>query len=108
MSEIVENKRDKRVTIRFTVQEFNSLIEQQQKTKHTLAGFIRAVSLRKKVDSKVNIDTVIQLKRIGGNINQIAKVCNSTRQINDTYDRISKRLEELKCQLDLLLIELKD
>ena len=96
-------KRTKRVEIRLTDDEYESLIA--RKTKSRLAEWLRQLALEQKprptlktVDPKL----LFQLNRIGVNLNQIAKQCNKTSpdinliNIGVSLREIEQLLKEVK------------
>jgi len=96
-------ERTKRVTIRFTPDEYNSLKEKATQFDMTLSDYIRTKLLTKKEKvrpSKCNKELLYHINRIGNNLNQIARHCNST----GTVDRfVLKELVEIEKKLNELL-----
>lgn len=76
--------RDKKVTIRLTQDEYNKLNNETQKLNMSMSELIRHKILNKKVKvkSKLSTQIVYELNRIGNNLNQIAKHCNTTKTID--------------------------
>lgn len=74
--------RDYRYTIRLNEEEYKKILEKYKKSKYyTLSEFIRHLILRKEViviDFDFLIDRNYQISKIGNNINQIARIANST------------------------------
>lgn len=96
-------KRTKAIMIRLTDNEYQALME--RKTKARLAEWIRntALSSEEKMKAKtVNPKLLFELNRIGVNLNQVARQCNSQKPSIDlisvlaTLRNIEKKLDELR------------
>lgn len=80
-----QTKRNKRVEIRFSDDEYNQLL--QKKTCVHTAKFIRDCVLNndnrtsKKIKRVADPNLIFELSKIGANINQIAKFCNQNSAI---------------------------
>ncbi|UKH38137.1 plasmid mobilization relaxosome protein MobC [Actinobacillus pleuropneumoniae] len=73
-------KRLKEIKIRLTESEYNALLE--RKTKARLAEWLRELALDqapKKQSKSVDPALLFELNRIGVNLNQIARQCNSQK-----------------------------
>lgn len=73
-------KRTKEVKIRLTEDEYNALLK--RKTKARLAEWIRETALEqptKRQPKEIDPELLFGLNRIGVNLNQIARQCNSQR-----------------------------
>ena len=94
-------KREKEIKIRLTENEYQALLE--RKTKARLAEWVREVALEQQPKPKV-IDPALlfELNRIGVNLNQIARQCNSQKPSIDlvsvlaTLREIEKNLKKLR------------
>lgn len=94
--------KDKRVTIRFTQDEYNKLKDEATKLGITLSSYLRNKILgnRGNLLTKCDKELLYELNRIGNNLNQIAKHCN----INKSIDKLAlKELVEIERQLKRLL-----
>ena len=88
-----------RKTIRFTEDEFAKI--EQKLIEHNLSfsEFSRSAILQKKIKTKLTIDYIFQLQKIGNNLNQIAKNLNSKKtdipnsKILESLVRIEKLIE---------------
>lgn len=87
-------------TISFTNKEFEKVEEQQKKTDLDFSSFVKSVLLKRKISSSIDRELLIELNRIGNNINQIAKGVNSNsleyKSILITLNEIQKEIKELK------------
>ncbi|WP_249961565.1 MobC family plasmid mobilization relaxosome protein [Histophilus somni] len=73
-------KRTKRLEIALSEDEYNALLE--RKTKARLAEWVREVALEqqpKRQPKVIDPTLLFELNRIGVNLNQIARQCNSQR-----------------------------
>ena len=102
-----EEKLTKRVEIRFTEEEYNYFLGSVPKKSRR--DFVK--SLFKKNSKKVplssfDLETIVEIKKIGTNINQIAKRINTdflknnqkviiTDEILDLLEKYKKKLEEI-------------
>ena len=87
-------RRDKTLTIRLTESEKANIEKKAAKAKMNLTEYIIAASNKSKI--KVAEDTtplLIELKRIGNNINQIATRANMDIYQRENFEGIRKELE---------------
>jgi len=64
-------------TVRFSDDEYQK-IEENLKAHHLkFSEFARAAILKKRIHSKIEVEQIYQMKKIGTNINQIAKAVNA-------------------------------
>jgi len=68
-----------RKTLRFSVEEFAKIEQIIDEHKLTFSDFSRSAILKKKVNSKLRVDMIYQIQRVGNNLNQIAKVLNQKK-----------------------------
>jgi len=68
-----------RKTIRFSKSEYEKIEIEIKKTNSNFSNFAKSVLLKKQIKTKINQDYLIQLSRIGNNINQIAKYINTQK-----------------------------
>lgn len=96
-------KRLKEIKIRLTEMEYKSLME--RKTKARIAEWIRETVLGQKPKrhpKPIDPSLLFELNRIGVNLNQIARQCNSQKPSIDlisvlaTLLNIEKKLDELR------------
>ena len=93
--------KDKRITIRFTDDEYNELKAKADELDIPLSTYIRKKVLgnREKILTKCNKELLYEINRIGNNLNQIAKHCNTTKTIDklvlQSLVEIEKKLNEL-------------
>lgn len=96
-------KRTKRIEIALTEEEHKALLE--RKTKARLAEWVREVALEqqpKRQPKVIDPTLLFELNRIGVNLNQIARQCNSQRSSIDlvsvlaTLRSLEKNLTEIR------------
>ena len=93
--------KDKRVTIRFTDDEYNQLKSKADELDISLSTYIRKKTLgnREKLSTKCDKELLYKINRIGNNLNQIAKHCNTTKTIDklvlQSLVEIEKKLNDL-------------
>lgn len=96
-------KRTKRLEIALSEDEYNALLE--RKTKARLAEWVREVALEqqpKQPPKAIDPALLFELNRIGVNLNQIARQCNSQKPSIDLLSvlaelrNIEKALKELR------------
>lgn len=100
---MAKRKRDVRVVLQFTEDEKAILLENVEKSKSgNTATYARKMLLDGmvvNVDLSAIEDLTVALNRIGSNINQIARVANETRSINQSEIEEVKRLQKEIWQL---------
>ena len=93
------DRRDMRVNLRVSPVEFAAIQEKAEATGQPLAAFARAAVLSRKLPAAahgpaVDFETKQELRRIGVNLNQIAKALNARREaVPHSLDRVCKELE---------------
>ncbi len=96
-------KREKEIKIRLTENEYQALLE--RKTKARLAEWVREIALEQQPNRQPKIidpALLFELNRIGVNLNQIARQCNSQKPSIDlvsvlaTLREIEKNLKKLR------------
>lgn len=94
----MNEKKVARLELRLTLEEKNILSKMAQEKEKTIAQLIRELVLKDKLVTKTDVQTVIELKRIGNNLNQIA------RQINliPHEDNIKSCLQEVHELLNMI------
>lgn len=97
--------RTKEIKIRLSEPEYQRLLD--KKTTTHLAKYIRDVALsdeRQRVKKTVAPKLILELARIGNNVNQLARFCNASERIAaDDAFRIMASLELVSVELKELL-----
>ena len=96
----MNEKRTARLELRLTFEEKEKLSKMAQERGKTIAQIIRELVINDKLVTKTDIQTVIELKRIANNINQIAKQIN----LIPHEDNIKLYLQELHDILNMLSV----
>ena len=89
-----KRKRNKTLTVRLTEKEYNLILSKSKKAKMNITNYI--VTLSNELPIKVSEDVkplILELKRIGNNLNQIATKINSG--VFDSYN-FSEVVEQQK------------
>ena len=92
------DRRDLRVNLRVSPVEFAVIQEKADAMGQPLAAFARAAVLSRKLPTAagpaVDFETKHELRRIGVNLNQIAKALNARREaMPQSLDRVCRELE---------------
>lgn len=74
-------KKTERITVSFTEAQRAGVEAKAEEAGLAVAAFIRSAALGKDVAGKVDAETRRELRRIGVNLNQLAKVANTTGEI---------------------------
>lgn len=80
-----KQNKELRKTIRFTKDELEQILNLASNQQMKFSEYIIYSALNKTTASKKNPlykELIIGLARVGNNLNQIAKICNTERQIN--------------------------
>jgi uncharacterized protein (DUF1778 family) len=101
----MKEKRTERINIRLTIDEKKMIIEKAKLAGYTLSGYIQKIVSEKKICSKTDTQTVLELKRIGVNINQIAKFVN-TYNIEDNVSYAVNNLKSYLNELNNIIVKL--
>lgn len=72
----MNERKTSRLELRLTLEEKDRLYKMAKENNKTVAQYVREVVLNGKLVTKTDVQTVIELKRIGNNLNQIAKQIN--------------------------------
>lgn len=75
--------RTRKITIRFTPEEYQELHETIQATNLKLSEYIRKRVIGKKIIAKTDIQCIAQIHKAGVNLNQIARIINQENTIKD-------------------------
>lgn len=81
----MHRKRDKEIKVRFTVNELKELDDAVKISKLSREAYVRMLIKGyqpRAAPSKELVDTIVQLRKIGNNINQIAMVANKNGLID--------------------------
>ncbi len=106
--------RDKRKTIRFTQKELDTIAEKSSYFNMKFSQYIifSAVKERVSIEVKKNIlykDLIMQLAKIGNNLNQIARTCNTQKEINNhIVSKLVLVISELQKQLNDISKKIQD
>lgn len=95
----------------FSPLEWKRIIEKSQKLNMKPTRYIRWISLFgeiKKYDTEKILKLTLAVNRYNNNLNQIAKVANSTNSIYEAdIDKLKSDMEDLKDYVEMYLDELK-
>ena len=90
--------REKQVIVRLTQEEYNKLVTKSENVGLTISEFLRIYINGFKPREKPPIEfyeAIKQIRKVGNNINQIAKVANSRYSVShDDYKYISNTLAD--------------
>jgi hypothetical protein len=99
--------RNKEIKLRATEKEKNNLLEKAKTARMSMSEYVIALSENKKIivaESLPNL--VLEITRIGVNINQVAMVANSNKSINEFQtENLCRSLDEIKEVLKTILSE---
>lgn len=87
------------IRVRLTEEEKNQFIQLSKKEDKSISSIIRESVLKAKTVSKTDIQTVYELKKIGANLNQIAKHLNMLpveENIREYLVSIQNHLDKIK------------
>ena len=87
------------IRVRLTEEEKNQFIQLSKKDDKSISSIIRESVLKAKTVSKTDIQTVYELKKIGANLNQIAKHLNMLpveENIREYLVSIQNHLDKIK------------
>lgn len=91
----IEENKNKVIRVRFSISELETITNQAAKTPHKLSTYIRKVVLRRKIKSNIDAQTLIQIKRIGNNLNQITRIINAEKSTINHTEKLILTLSEL-------------
>ena len=99
--------RKKQIAIRLSEKEYEKLMEQVRKSGMTQQDFFSKVCMEKEIKNLDGLKELIpEIKRIGNNINQIAKKCNQEDKVlNDDVMVIKKELDDIWQLLNQYIVE---
>lgn len=95
-----------RVEVRFSKSEKKYLIDKADQLGMNISTYIRQAVLKDHIISKTDLQTAFELKKIGTNLNQLAKHVNSLpvdENILNSLEIIDKYIKELRQITDKLI-----
>lgn len=95
----MKENRTKVVILRLTEDEKDRAVKRAKDEGITLSSYIRKSILSEKFISKIDVQTVFELKKIGTNLNQLAKHVNTLpveENILESLNVLDKYIGELK------------
>ncbi len=100
-----ENCKTDNIIIRVTKKEKNILISRARTAGLTLSKYILTLSEKKRIiNPEPIVRLIIEVNRIGNNINQVARVANTNKNISQKQiEIIEKQMEYLKRKTDFAL-----
>lgn len=103
-----EEKKSCRVYLRVTPSELNELQKKAKQAHMSISSYIIHLSENKKIIVSENIPRLlVEVTRIGTNINQIAHIGNSQKYVNkQQLDEIANLLEDVKSIMQKILSEI--
>mgnify|MGYP000077391554 CR=1 FL=1 len=102
----MKEKSNKVVILRLKEEEKERVVKRAKEEGMTLSSYIRKSILNERFVSKTDIQTAFELKKIGTNLNQLAKHVNSLPvddNILHSLESIDKFIKELKQITDNLI-----
>ena len=84
-------------SLRFSLAEYESINLELEKTNLSFSSFTRNILLKKKINSKTDDKLILEINRIGNNLNQIARAVNKQERINVLSElvKIEQSIKEL-------------
>ena len=84
-------------SLRFSLAEYESINLELEKTNLSFSSFTRNLLLKKKINSKIDDKLILEINRIGNNLNQIARAVNKQERINVLSElvKIEQSIKEL-------------
>lgn len=84
-------------SLRFSLAEYESINLELKKTNLSFSSFTRNLLLKKKINSKTDDKLILEINRIGNNLNQIARAVNKQERINVLSElvKIEQSIKEL-------------
>jgi hypothetical protein len=101
-----ENKLEQ-IHFRVTKTEKDKLMKKANDAGYTLSSYVKKVVFENKIVPKTDIETVLELKKIGVNINQLAKFIN-TFPVQDNLPYAINNLQLYIDKLNKLIANLSD
>ena len=85
---MANRKRNQTISIRLTTEEKKEIVSKAKQAQMTLTDYIIECSRDKKITVTDLSEVLVDLKRIGNNINQIARKINSKRFFFGNFDSV--------------------
>ena len=84
-------------SLRFSLAEYESINLELEKTNLSFSSFTRNLLLKKKINSETDDKLILEIIRIGNNLNQIARAVNKQERINVLSElvKIEQSIKEL-------------
>jgi Bacterial mobilisation protein (MobC). len=98
---------DTRLYIKCSSEDKKIIKEKARKVGNDLSDYARNLLLNKKISSKTDLQTILELRKIGTNLNQITRKINSSSFISDPQEfvlkieKIHEELEKIKSMISL-------
>lgn len=96
-------KRNIRIQVRLSNIEYKKLLDDIDRSKETISSYIRKLIIGTQLKEKPDYEfynVMKELTKIGVNLNQIARVANSTNVIEkDFYNKEAKKWNEISRQI---------
>ena len=105
--ESVIKKKDERFSIK--IKPADKLIIQQRAKNagyKSTSKYIRDILLKTEIVPRADIDLILQVRKIGVNINQVVHLCNELKTesiLTNTYDDLKKNVDELILSVSKIL-----
>lgn len=85
---MANRKRNQTISIRLTTEEKKEIVSKAKQAQMTLTDYIIECSRDKKITVTDLSEVLVELKRIGNNLNQIARKINSKRFFFGKFDSV--------------------
>lgn len=85
-----------RKTLRFSADEFSTIEQILDEHKLTFSDFARSAILKKKVHTKLTVDMVRQVQRVGNNLNQMVKLLHQKKDGDISNLVVMQKLIEIE------------
>lgn len=103
---MVEKKQNKNRHFNFRVneKEYNKIKSKIEKSKLNTSEYLLKTSMNKEIIVIEGLEEIIiQLRKIGNNINQLTKLCNQGRLTNINLENVKKEMKSIWQLLNLLI-----
>jgi len=97
--------RNENIIVRVSVEEKKIIAEKAKKQQISLSKYIRSCALELNFNSKTDIQTVFELKKIGVNLNQLAKYVH-THPSDENVQSMINRLHDFFNEVDKITTNL--
>ena len=97
-----QRRRDQTLTVRLTAKEKQHIQERAAKAKMSVTDYLVALSIKTEIRVSENLKPLlVELKRIGNNINQLAAKANSGVKVIDLHDVLQAQRELLDALMQI-------